>query len=126
MSELGGESPVGKIHGEEESTSDFGGVEEFLRVGAEVVREIIELIVFWADGPDYSIHGAHELAGGRANLIYRGFWLVFFCRERLAKEGNVGEAGAEVVVNITSDAATLFLEVFSGGEFLELVLVLST
>lgn len=71
MAELGGEALFGEIDGKQESATNTGYAEEFLGVGAEIVGEIIELIVLRADGPDDAVHGAHEVPGGGANLAHR-------------------------------------------------------
>lgn len=62
--ELGGKFAFGKVDGKIEPAANVGHTEKFLGVGAEIVGEVIEVIVLRADGPDDAVHGAHEVAGG--------------------------------------------------------------
>lgn len=62
--ELGGKFAFGKVDGKIEPAANVGHAEKFLGVGAEIVGEVIEVIVLRADGPDDAVHGAHEVAGG--------------------------------------------------------------
>lgn len=72
VSELSGELDFRKIDGEEKSAADLGDAEEFLGVAAEVVGELVERIMLRVDGPDDSVHGAHEMAGGGLDVVEGG------------------------------------------------------
>ena len=96
-----------------QAAADAGPAEESLCETAQIGDQTIEGIVFGVYGPNDLVHGASQFARGAVDLvgIQSGLLMILqFTAHSLAQHGNAGQAGAEVIMDVTSDASPLALE----------------
>ena len=120
MAGLGGDDGGGKLGGNVQAVTEAGESQIFLGVLANVIDKAVKGIVGGVDGPDNFVEGAGGIAGGLGNLpgVSLGFGGVMLVRlDHFAKEGQLGQAGADLVVDVASDAGALVFQglLLAGG-----------
>lgn len=96
-----------KMSGDIEAATDAREAEMFLGEFDGVSEQIFQRVVLRIYRPDDFVHGAGEFAGGAGDLADVRFGLgraIEVGAGEFAEEGDLSEAGAEVVVDVFGDA----------------------
>src|SRR5205823_7679072 len=84
-----------------------------LGVFADISNKAIEGVIRRVDGPNDLIQNAGGVAGGLTNLAGVGLDLgrgIFVAFHKLTQQGDLGEAGPKLVVNIAGNASAFFFK----------------